>query len=75
MAEILGQHREGLEVKGESLVVRLGLDARRYARELPGWLVVEARGDLLILSQKGLAKLGIRQEAPFLERLRRLFRR
>lgn len=57
VSEILKIHRQ-VQVKGNQVLIKLGLDARRYAKELPGWLVDGVQGDFLILSRKGLAKLG-----------------
>ncbi|GAA6751934.1 hypothetical protein Thermus77412_24600 [Thermus antranikianii] len=72
--EMLRQHGNARQVQGDLLILPLGKDAKRYAKELPGWLAVEARGDLLILSRKGLRKLGLERGTGPWEWLARLWR-
>lgn len=54
---LLKMHK--VEWKGGKPHLRLGHDAHRIGRELPGWLVEEVQGDLLILKEKGLERLGL----------------
>lgn len=54
---LLKVHR--LEWRGGKPHLRLGPDARRIGRELPGWLVEEVQGEVLVLKEKGLRKLGL----------------
>ncbi|MGC8905266.1 hypothetical protein [Thermus sp.] len=63
MRALLKVHR--LEWKAGKPHLRLGPDARRIGRELPGWLVEEVQGEVLILKEKGLEKLGLRKRAPW----------
>jgi hypothetical protein len=57
MRALLKLHR--LEWKSGRPHLRLGPDARRIGRELPGWLVEEVQGEVLILKEKGLRRLGL----------------
>jgi hypothetical protein len=57
MRALLKLHR--LEWKSGRPHLRLGPDARRIGRELPGWLVEEVQGEVLILKEKGLRRLGV----------------
>lgn len=48
-----------IEWKQGRPTLKLGFDSKRYARELPGWLVDEAQGEILVLKKKGLRRLGL----------------
>ncbi|RTH97203.1 hypothetical protein CSW29_11875 [Thermus scotoductus] len=55
---LLKTHR--LEWRGGHPALRIGsVDAKRYAKEFPGWLVEGAQGELLVLKEKGLKRLGV----------------
>jgi hypothetical protein len=57
MRALLKLHK--LEWRSGRPHLRLGPDARRIGRELPGWLVEEVQGEVLILKEKGLRRLGL----------------
>jgi hypothetical protein len=57
MRALLQLHK--LEWRSGRPHLRLGPDARRIGRELPGWLVEEVQGEVLILKEKGLRRLGL----------------
>jgi hypothetical protein len=48
-----------IEWKAGRPTLRLGVDARRYSRELPEWLADEVQGEVLVLKKKGLEQLGL----------------
>jgi len=54
-----------IEWKAGRPTLRLGVDARRYSRELPGWLVDEVQGEVLVLKKKGLERLGLGRRWPW----------
>lgn len=74
---LLRDHAGSLEVSGDRVALRLGPEAYRIGRELPGWLVVEVRGQTLFFSPKGLRRLGLALPQPGRKRgwLLRLFGR
>ncbi|WP_253715936.1 hypothetical protein [Thermus scotoductus] len=47
---------------------RLWLDARRYAKEFPGRLVEKVQGEVLVLKEKGLERLGLLRRRWFWRR-------
>lgn len=57
VAGLIKTHR--IHWKAGKPTLKLGMDAKRYARELPGWLVEEVQGEVLILKKKGLKRLGL----------------
>lgn len=56
---LLKDHAGSLEVRDGKVILRLGPEAYRIGRELPGWLVEEVRGQALFFSPKGLQRLGL----------------